>query len=205
MPDRTEDMQEIEALDRRVDELLTDVEETAARIDAALPDAPGTDDFETADSVLGEMAHAAAKPAAESVAFDEGPGIEPDTSMRSAAKELEESVAFASADETLGDAAAELEAGNRKAAADAAYDAQTAADFSSPDAIAKLDEKLAASAKELSDSAAADVVDDRALEQQVAAADTPVARTWPRSACRPLSRWPSGHASTDSAMPPGRH
>lgn len=170
MPDRTEDMQETEALDRRVEELLTDVEETAARIDAALPSPPGFDQFETADSALGaEPAATATSEPAPVAAFRTLPSA-PDAMLRDAADELEGAASRARVDEVLVDAAAALHAAGESAAEEApGRDELGAAEFSSPDAIAKLDEKLAASATELSGSAAAgDVVDDRETEEMVA-------------------------------------
>lgn len=123
MPDRTEDNNEIEALDQRVDELLADVEQTAGRIDAAIPNPPGEDEpdqFESGESVLGQPSaksreqKPAAEPPRQETPSQKAPVAptaptsyrtlpsSPDDVMREAANELEGASSFASAAAVLG-------------------------------------------------------------------------------------------------------
>lgn len=234
MADRAEDINEMEALDLRVDELLADVEETAGRLDAAIPSPPGEDaafEFESADDVLGavsrELAVAQAAPssemsadevlaavAAELAEHDQQDAEPPGEALAEQPPEQPheqpaEQPAAAKAD--AGWSATSLSApsagsthdfvGGRSkrvpaAAAPAVPSAPavsvpapaeesapaeeladlSAAEFSSPEAITRLDEKLAATAAELS-SHSGDVVDDQQTEAAMKAEEAAVPAT----------------------------
>jgi len=199
MADRAEDINEMEALDLRVDELLADVEETAGRLDAAIPSPPGEDaafEFESADDVLGavsrELAVAQAAPSSEMSADEvlaavaaelaehdqqdaEPPGEAlaeqpPEQAHEQPAGQPAAAPAVPSAPAVSVPAPAE-----ESAPAEELADL-SAAEFSSPEAITRLDEKLAATAAELS-SHSGDVVDDQQTEAAMKAEEAAVPAT----------------------------
>lgn len=188
MPDRAEELKEIEALDQRVDELLSEVEQTAERIDAAIPSPPEDADasqFADAEGVLDQVN--ADLERAESEAA-EGAGDH-------------ETLGFESASDVMEEAAAELQAIHEPAPhadndtttpePEPEPESMSAEEFSSPEAIRKLDERLAANASDLS-AGTGDVVDDSEVQEQVIASErgeehTPVVAPEPVAASVPAA------------------
>lgn len=178
MPDRAEELKEIEALDRRVDELLSEVDETAERIDAAIPSPPEDADasqFADAAAVLDEVNAdlERAETEAESVGGEAPEGSDEgdveDAEFESAADVMEEVAADLRATEEPAPPA-EIEAAATEPEPEPEPESMSAEEFSSPEAIRKLDERLAASASDLS-AGTGDVVDDSEVQEQVIASE----------------------------------
>jgi hypothetical protein len=214
MPDRAEELKEIEALDRRVDELLSEVEQTAERIDAAIPSPPedaNVSQFEDAAAVLEEVnadlaraetdSETAAEPVGGEVFGGAGEGDVESTEFESAADVMEEVAAELRATEEPAPPA-ELEASasepEPEREPEPEPESMSAEEFSSPEAIRKLDERLAANASDLS-AGTGDVVDDSEVQEQVIASERgeepapvvvspePVAASIPAAPAKPVA------------------
>ncbi len=213
MPDRAEELKEIEALDQRVDELLSEVEQTAERIDAAIPSPPedaNVSQFEDAAAVLEEVnadlaraeteAETAAEPVGGEVFGGAGEGDVESTEFESAADVMEEVAAELRATEEPAPPA-ELEAAASEREPEPEPESMSAEEFSSPEAIRKLDERLAANASDLS-AGTGDVVDDSEVQEQVIASERgeepapavvspePVAASIPAAPAKPVAPAP---------------
>lgn len=227
MPDRAEELKEIEALDQRVDELLSEVEQTAERIDAAIPSPPDDADasqFADAAAVLDEV-NADLERAAESETDDTTAQIETQTEAEAVGGDGDlETSEFESASDVMEEVAAELQAldepaphGETETPApepepEPEPESMSAEEFSSPDAIRKLDERLAANASDLS-AGTEDVVDDSDLQEQVIASEQgkephpvpaapePVAASVPSPPAKPVAPEPTPLAAPVVVVP----